>query len=47
MSDKVVIVGALRTPIGAVGGGLAQLQARELATIVIRALLEDSGLDPE
>jgi len=47
MSDKVVIVGALRTPIGAVGGGLAQLQARELATIVIRALLEDTGLDPE
>ena len=47
MSDKVVIVGALRTPIAAVGGGLAQLQARELATIVIRALLEDTGLDPE
>jgi len=47
MSDKVVIVGAVRTPIGAVGGGLAKLQARELATIVIRALLEDTGLDPE
>ncbi|MEJ2189066.1 MAG: thiolase family protein [Acidobacteriota bacterium] len=47
MPDKIVIVGALRTPIGAVGGGLAPLQARELATIVIRALLEDTGLDPE
>ncbi len=46
MFDKVVIVGASRTPIGNVGGGLAGLQARELATIVIRALLADTGLDP-
>ncbi|MFH1809257.1 MAG: thiolase family protein [Pseudomonadota bacterium] len=46
-SSKVVIVEALRTPIGAIGGGLASLQARELATRIIRALLERSGLKPE
>jgi acetyl-CoA C-acetyltransferase len=48
MSDKrIVIVGAVRTPIGAIGGGLAGLQARELATYVIKALLERTGLDPK
>ena len=46
MTAKVVIAGAVRTPIGAVGGGLAPIQARELATIIIRALLESTDLDP-
>jgi acetyl-CoA C-acetyltransferase len=43
----VVIVGAVRTPIGSIGGGLSQLQARELATIAIRSLLEASDLSPD
>ncbi|MGD8439599.1 MAG: thiolase family protein [Holophagae bacterium] len=47
MADTVVIVGAIRTPVGAIGGGLAPLQARELATIAITALLGTSGVDPE
>jgi len=46
MTTKVVIAGAVRTPIGALGGGLAPLQARDLATIIIRALLESTDLDP-
>jgi len=46
MSKKVVIVGAIRTPVGAIGGGLASLQARELATIAIKALLEKTSVDP-
>ncbi|MCK5376755.1 MAG: thiolase family protein [Acidobacteria bacterium] len=46
MTTKVVIAGAVRTPIGALGGGLAPLRARELATIIIRALLESTDLDP-
>jgi acetyl-CoA C-acetyltransferase len=46
MSEKVFIVGAIRTPIGAIGGGLAGLQAQELATIAIKALLDRSGADP-
>jgi len=44
--NKIVIVGALRTPVGAIGGGLAALEARPLATAVIKALLERTGLDP-
>ena len=46
MTSKVVIVGAVRTPVGAIGGGLAPLQARELATLAIRALLKRTGVDP-
>ncbi len=44
---KTVIVNALRTPIGSIGGGLAPLQAVNLATIVMKALLEKSGISPE
>ena len=43
---KVVIVGAVRTPIGSLGGGLASLQARELATHAIKALLDATKVDP-
>lgn len=44
---KVVIAGAVRSPIGALGGGLAPLQARPLATTVIKALFDKTGLDPK
>ncbi len=46
MQKKVVIVGAVRTPIGAIGGGLASLQAEDLATHAIKALLAATGADP-
>ncbi len=46
MTEKVVIAGAVRTPIGSVGGGLSSLQAEDLAVTVIRSLMEASGLDP-
>ncbi|MFV2073591.1 MAG: acetyl-CoA C-acyltransferase [Thermoanaerobaculales bacterium] len=46
MTSKVVIAGAVRTPIGTIGGGLAPLQARDLATIIIRSLFESTGVDP-
>ncbi|BDH44732.1 acetyl-CoA acetyltransferase [Salmonella enterica subsp. enterica serovar Choleraesuis] len=42
----VVIVGAVRTPIGCFQGALAQRSATELGAVVIRALLERSGVDP-
>lgn len=47
MSDKPVIVEALRTPIGRFQGGLADLPAPRLGAVVVRAVLERSGLDPE
>jgi acetyl-CoA C-acetyltransferase len=46
MSGKVMIVGAVRTPIGAIGGGLSSLQAESLATHAIKALLTATGVDP-
>jgi acetyl-CoA C-acetyltransferase len=39
-----VIVSAVRTPFGRLGGGLAQLPATELGSIAIRAALERAGL---
>ena len=46
MTEKVLIAGAVRTPIGAVGGGLSPLQTEDLAVIIIRSLMEATGLDP-
>ena len=44
---KVVIIGAMRTPIGSIGGGLAPLQAEDLATLAISGVLERTGLPAE
>jgi len=44
--QDVVIVAATRTAIGAFQGGLANISAVELGSIVIRALLQQTGLDP-
>src|SRR5687767_5383961 len=43
---RSVIVSAVRTPFGRLGGGLAHLRATELGSIVIRAGLERAGLEP-
>jgi len=45
MSD-VVIVDAVRTPVGALGGKLAAVRPDDLAAHVIKALLERTRLDP-
>lgn len=44
---RAAIVSPLRTPVGAFGGGLRDVPAAELATEVIRALVERTGVDPE
>jgi acetyl-CoA C-acetyltransferase len=41
-----VILSAVRTPFGRVGGGLAELPATELGAIAIRAGLERAGVEP-
>ena len=41
-----VIVSAVRTPFGRLGGGLAHLRATELGAIAIRAGLERAGIEP-
>ena len=47
MDRRVVIAGAVRTPIGAVGGALAELQAVDLGERALRAVLEQAKLDPQ
>src|SRR6202158_4395325 len=44
---KTVILGAARTPIGKMGGGLASLDATELGGLAISAALERAGVEPE
>ncbi|WP_142502581.1 acetyl-CoA C-acetyltransferase [Klebsiella sp. 2680] len=43
---EVVIVGALRTPIGCFQGTLSRHSAVELGSVVVKALVERSGVDP-
>ncbi|QDQ28036.1 acetyl-CoA C-acetyltransferase [Chitinimonas arctica] len=45
--SEVVIVAARRTAIGSFGGSLAKIPAPELGAIVIKALLEQTGVKPE
>jgi acetyl-CoA C-acetyltransferase len=42
---RSVIVGAVRTPFGKLGGGLAAYSATELGAIAIRAALERAGIE--
>jgi acetyl-CoA C-acetyltransferase len=44
---KTVILGAARTPIGKMGGGLSTLDATELGATAIEAALERSSVEPE
>ena len=45
MTDAVII-DAVRTPIGALGGSLAAIRPDDLAAHVLKALVERTGLDP-
>jgi acetyl-CoA C-acetyltransferase len=47
MSQTAVIVAAARTPVGSFGGSLASLPASALGTVVVKALLERTGLQPD
>ncbi len=42
-----VIISAVRTPFGRLGGGLAEIPATELGALAIRAGLDRAGVDPE
>ncbi|MDT3252243.1 acetyl-CoA C-acetyltransferase [Serratia sp. root2] len=44
---EVVIVAATRTPVGSFHGALAPLTAVDLGTLVVKALLERSGVRPQ
>src|SRR6476659_6498643 len=44
---KTVMLGAARTTIGKMGGGLASLQATELGALAMEAALERAAVEPE
>jgi acetyl-CoA C-acetyltransferase len=46
MSKEVVIVAAVRTPIGSFGGALKELTATRLGAIAIRGALDKAGISP-
>ncbi|MGH8575551.1 MAG: thiolase family protein [Gammaproteobacteria bacterium] len=46
MPDEIVICAARRTPIGAFLGAFSAVPATELGAVAVRAVLEDSGVDP-
>lgn len=43
---EAVIIDAVRTPIGALGGGLAAVRPDDLAAHILKAILERTGIDP-
>jgi acetyl-CoA C-acetyltransferase len=46
MKDDIVIVGAVRTPIGAFNGALGTVPAHELGKVAIKAAIERAGVEP-
>ena len=47
MNKEVVIVAAVRTPIGSFGGALKELSAPRLGAVAIRGALQKAGIAPE
>jgi acetyl-CoA C-acetyltransferase len=47
MKDDIVIVSAVRTPVGSFNGAFASLPAHDLGTIAIKAALERAGVEPK
>ena len=46
MSDDVVIVSAVRTPVGSFNGAFATTPADDLGAVAIKAALERAGIEP-
>jgi 3-oxoadipyl-CoA thiolase len=47
MMRNIVVVDAARTPIGRYGGALANVRPDDLAALVIKAIVERTGVDPK
>ena len=47
MGRDAVIVAAVRTPVGKRNGGLSDMHAADLSAIVLNALMERAGVDPD
>jgi 3-oxoadipyl-CoA thiolase len=46
MNREAVVVTALRTPVGRYGGALATVRPDDLAALIIRGVVDRSGIDP-
>ena len=46
MKDDIVIVSAVRTPVGAFNGAFATLPAHELGKVAVQESLKRAGVDP-
>ena len=46
MKDDIVIVGAVRTPVGAFNGAFATMPAHELGKVAIKAAIDRAGVEP-
>ncbi|MGA3139582.1 MAG: acetyl-CoA C-acetyltransferase [Xanthobacteraceae bacterium] len=46
MKDDIVIVGAVRTPVGAFNGAFASVPAHDLGKVAIKAAIERAGVEP-
>src|SRR2546423_3545123 len=46
MGDAVVVA-AVRTPVGRYGGALKDIRPDDLAALVVRAIIDRTGIDPE
>ena len=46
MKDDIVIVGAVRTPVGAFNGALGTVPAHELGKVAIKAAMDRAGVEP-
>ncbi len=44
---KTVVIGAVRTPVGRYGGALSAVRPDDLAALVIRTLVDRTGIDPK
>jgi acetyl-CoA acyltransferase len=47
VTNDIVILGAVRTPVGRFRGALSQVRADHLGAVVLKALVERSGVAPE
>ncbi len=46
MKDDIVIVGAVRTPVGAFNGAFATMPAHDLGKVAIKAAIDRAGVEP-
>ena len=43
---EAMIIDGVRTPIGALGGALASVRPDDMAALVLKAIVQRTGIDP-